>query len=149
LHNVVTSKYMLQNALYKFQSYKLENLKFKLHCHLAFKFVHFSINLINVLFFYKVHITNYKIFLKFGNYDVCHNQGKGLQRCAPRMKHGNHISCYIPRECRKAWRNEHPHSQMSRHFGSWNPDGVSNFQRETSVVKTHLTKELFVSLESF
>ncbi len=46
-----------------------------------------------------------------------HNQGKGLQRCEPRGKPSSHISCSW--ECRRMWRNEPSHSQISSHFGSW------------------------------
>jgi hypothetical protein len=45
------------------------------------------------------------------------DQGKGWQRCGPRMKPGSHISC--SQKCRKVWGNEPPHSQVSSHFGSW------------------------------
>ncbi len=38
---------------------------------------------------------------------------------------------------------------MNFHFGSWSPDGLLNLQREISGVKTHWTKELFISLKIF
>jgi len=54
------------------------------------------------------------------------DQGKGLQRCGPRGKLKNHILCF--RECKRVWGNEHPHSQVSSHFGSRSSDGLLNFQ---------------------
>jgi hypothetical protein len=35
-------------------------------------------------------------------------------------------------ECRRVWGNEHSHSQVSSHFGSWSPGGVLNFQKTIS-----------------
>jgi hypothetical protein len=63
------------------------------------------------------------------------------------MKFGSHIS--YSQECRKLWRNEPPHSQVSSHFGSWSPDGVPNLQREISRAKNHWIEKFFISLESF
>jgi hypothetical protein len=45
--------------------------------------------------------------------------------------------------------NEHSHSQMSFHFGSWSPGGLSNLQNVITGVKTHCIEEFFISLESY
>ncbi len=39
------------------------------------------------------------------------------------------------------WRNEPTHSQVDSHFGSWNPYGIPNFQKNISRVKTHWIKK--------
>jgi len=52
---------------------------------------------------------------------------QGLARLWAKRKHGSHISCFP--ECRKMWRNEPLHSQVSSHFGSWSFDGFPNLQR--------------------
>jgi hypothetical protein len=61
------------------------------------------------------------------------------------MKPGSHISC--SRKCGRVWRNEPPHSQVNSHFGSWNPNGLPNFQRAIIKVKTHWNEEFLISLE--
>jgi len=38
---------------------------------------------------------------------------------------------------------------MSSHFGSWIPEGLSNFQKAITGVKTHWIEEFFISLESY
>jgi hypothetical protein len=73
------------------------------------------------------------------------DQGKGLQRCEPRMKPKSHISC--SQECRRMWRNEPTHSQMGSHFGNWSFDGLLNFLRAISKVKTHLIENFLISLK--
>jgi len=57
------------------------------------------------------------------------------------------LSC--SRECGRMWRNELSHSQVSSHFGSCNPDGLSHYQKTIIKVKTHWIKEFVISLESF
>jgi hypothetical protein len=41
-----------------------------------------------------------------------------------------------------------PHSQMSSHFESWSHDGLLNFQKEISKVKTHCIEKFLIRLES-
>jgi hypothetical protein len=41
-------------------------------------------------------------------------------------------------ECRRVWGNEHSHSQVSSHFGSWSPGGLLSLQRAIAGVKTPL-----------
>jgi hypothetical protein len=43
--------------------------------------------------------------------------------------------------------NEPPHSQVSSHFGSWSPDGLSTFQKMIVRVKTHWIEKFLVSLK--
>jgi len=57
------------------------------------------------------------------------------------MKPGNHISCF--RECRRVWRNEPSHSQVSSHFENWSPNRLLNFQKAISRAKIHWIKEFF------
>jgi len=38
---------------------------------------------------------------------------------------------------------------VDSHFGSWNPYGVPNFQRDILGVKTHWIKKLFIPLKKF
>jgi hypothetical protein len=59
----------------------------------------------------------------------------------------SHISC--SRECKRMWGNEPPHSQMNSHFGSGSPNGLLNFQRAITRVKTHWIKKFLISLEFF
>jgi hypothetical protein len=49
----------------------------------------------------------------------------------------------------RMWGTEPTCSQMDSHFESWNPYGISNFQRDISRAKTHWIKELFISLDFF
>jgi hypothetical protein len=49
------------------------------------------------------------------------------------------------RECE----DEDSHSQMSSHFGSWGPGGLSNLLRAITEVKTLHIEEFFISLESY
>ncbi len=59
----------------------------------------------------------------------------------------SHISCF--QECKRVRGNEPPHSQVSSHFGSWSPNGLLNFQRVISGVKTHWIEKFLISLENF
>ncbi len=45
--------------------------------------------------------------------------------------------------------NEHSHSQMNSHFGSWSPNGVPKLQRTITKVKTPRLVEFFISLEIY
>jgi hypothetical protein len=65
----------------------------------------------------------------------------------PRGKPGSHISC--SRECRKMWRDEHSHSQMNSHFGTWSPNGLPNHQWAIVGVKNHWIEEFLISLNFF
>jgi hypothetical protein len=47
----------------------------------------------------------------------------------------SHISCSW--ECKRVWGNEPSYSQVSSHFGSWSPNGLSNCQKVIAGVKTH------------
>jgi hypothetical protein len=47
------------------------------------------------------------------------------------------------------WGNESSHSQVSSHFGSWNPDGLSNFQKAIARIKIHWIETLLISLKKF
>jgi hypothetical protein len=52
-------------------------------------------------------------------------------------------------KCKKVSENEHSHSQVNSHFGSWNLGGLSNLQRAIARVKTHWIQEFLISLETF
>ncbi len=54
------------------------------------------------------------------------------------MKPKSHILC--SRECRRIWR-EPTYFQVGSHFGNWNPNGFSHFQKVISGVKTHWIEE--------
>jgi len=75
------------------------------------------------------------------------DQVKSLQGCGPRRKPKSHISC--SRECKRVWGNKPSHSQVNSHYGSWNFDGLPNFQRATAGVKTHWIEEFLILLKSF
>jgi hypothetical protein len=45
--------------------------------------------------------------------------------------------------------DENSHSQVSFHCERWSPDGLPNFQRAITEVKTSCIEELFMSLESY
>jgi hypothetical protein len=45
--------------------------------------------------------------------------------------------------------NEHSHSQVSSHFGSWSLGGLSSLHKLITGVKTHCIGVLFISLESY
>jgi ribosomal protein S14 len=90
-------------------------------------------------------VFSYKLILS-QPWPRAHDQEKGLQRCGARGKPEGHISCFW--ECRRMWRNEHSHSQVSSQFGSWSPDGLSNIQRTIIRIKTHWIEVFFISLES-
>jgi hypothetical protein len=47
------------------------------------------------------------------------------------------------------YENEHSHSQMNFHFGSWSLGGLPKLQRAISKVKTPLLEEFFISLERY
>jgi hypothetical protein len=49
------------------------------------------------------------------------------------------------RECEE----EDSHSQVSSHFGSWSPSGLSNLQRIIAEVKTPCIKEFFIPLKIY
>jgi len=53
----------------------------------------------------------------------------------------------LPR-VQKSWGNEPPHSQVSSHFESWSPNGLSNLQRVITGVKTYWIEKFLISLES-
>jgi hypothetical protein len=57
----------------------------------------------------------------------------------------NHISC--SQWCRMVWGNEPTHSQLSFHFGSWSPNGLSNFQKAITGVKIHWIKKFLIPLK--
>jgi hypothetical protein len=43
-----------------------------------------------------------------------------------------------------------PHTpKVSSHFGSWNPNGIQNFQSEIARVKNHWIERFLISLKSF
>jgi hypothetical protein len=71
---------------------------------------------------------------------------QGLAKVHAKMKPRSHISC--SQECKKVWENEPPHSQLSSHFGSCSLDGLPNFQKAISGVKTHWIEKLFIFLET-
>jgi hypothetical protein len=71
---------------------------------------------------------------------------QGFAKVRAKRNPESHISCSW--ECGRVWGDEPPHSQVSSHFGSWNPDGFSNFQRTIVGVKVHFIKEFLTSLES-
>ncbi len=58
---------------------------------------------------------------------------------------GSHISCF--QECKRVRGNEPPHCQMSSHFGSWSLNGLLNFYKAISRVKTHWIEKFLISLE--
>jgi hypothetical protein len=45
--------------------------------------------------------------------------------------------------------NEHSHSQVNSHVGSWSPEGLPNLQRVIAKVKTPRLEEFFISLERY
>jgi hypothetical protein len=54
-------------------------------------------------------------------------------------------------EAQEVWENVRewtPTPQVNSHFGSWSPDGLSNFQKAIIGVKTHWIEEFLMSLES-
>ncbi len=42
-----------------------------------------------------------------------------------------------------------PHSQVSSHFGSWNPNGLLNLQKVITWDKTHWIEKFLISLENY
>jgi hypothetical protein len=71
---------------------------------------------------------------------------QGLAKGRAKSEPGNHISCSW--ECKRIWGNEHSHSEVSSHFGSWSLDGFLNFHWMILGVKTHWIKTFIISLES-
>jgi hypothetical protein len=67
---------------------------------------------------------------------------------SPRQRYGKVQAGSATRECRRVWGNEHTHSQVDSHFGSWSLNGLPNFQRTTGRVKIHWIENFFISLES-
>ncbi len=72
---------------------------------------------------------------------------QGLQRCKPRGKPGNHISC--SRECKRVWGKG-----MNPHIPKWTfilgvgvPNGFLNLQRAIAGVKTQWIEAFSISLE--
>jgi hypothetical protein len=71
-------------------------------------------------------------------------KAKGLRRYGPSVKVGSHISC--SRECERM----NPHTpKWARTLWNWIPNGLPNFQKAISIVKTHWIEEFLTSLESF
>jgi len=68
-----------------------------------------------------------------------------LQGCGPRRKLG--ITQHTLESVRKC-EGTNPHTSREFHFGSWTPDGLPNFQRASSGVKTQWLEEFFISMES-
>jgi hypothetical protein len=65
-----------------------------------------------------------------------------------RAKNEARESHFMLLECRRVWGNEPTHYQVNSHFGNWSPNGLSNFQKTISKVKTHLIEGFFISLKS-
>jgi hypothetical protein len=72
---------------------------------------------------------------------------QGLEKVQAKSEPRGNIS--YSRECKTMWGNEPPHSQMSSHFGNWNPNRLPNLQKAISEVKTHWIEEFLISLEIF
>jgi hypothetical protein len=70
---------------------------------------------------------------------------QGLTKVWAKSEPESHISC--SQECKKVWKYEPPHSQVSSHFGSWSPHGLLNFQRAIVEVKIHWNEDFIISLE--
>jgi hypothetical protein len=102
---------------------------------------------LNNLIFHQVHPMNMYFHRR------CRNPSLGLATKA-RACNGTgqewspKITSHAPEnvgECE----NEQSHSQMSSHFGNWNPGGLSNLHRTIAGVKTHHIEKLFISLEIY
>jgi hypothetical protein len=65
-----------------------------------------------------------------------------LQRCEPKVKPRNHISCSW--KCKRVWGNEPPHSQVNSHFGNGSPNGLLNFRKAIAWVKTHFIEFFYI-----
>jgi hypothetical protein len=105
--------------------------------------IHFHSNCLPTMypyvFFFK---TPYVATLALGS-----RPKQGLARLwTKREAQGGHISCSW--ECKRVWENEPSHFQVNSHFGSWSPNGLSNFQRAIEGVKTHWIETFLISLES-
>ncbi len=72
----------------------------------------------------------------------CHNPSLGLATKAKVCKGKAKKSV---RECE----NEDSHSQLSSHFGSWSPSGLSNLHRVIAKVETPCIEKFFISSESY
>jgi hypothetical protein len=59
------------------------------------------------------------------------------------------VTSHAPRNVGKC-EGMNPHtSKGAFHFGNWNPNGLPNFHRAISGVKTQFIEELFISLQSY
>jgi hypothetical protein len=74
----------------------------------------------------------------FGRFRI-HDQGKGLQEVEPRERPRNVGEC----------EDEHSHSQVNSHVGSWSPIGLSNLQKVIAKVKTPHLEKFFISLKNY
>jgi len=78
-------------------------------------------------------------------YPWARDQGKGLQRCGPRVN--LRVTFHAPGSAGEC-EGMNPHnSQVSSHFWNWSPNGLLNFQRAISKVKTHWIKKFLISLK--
>ncbi len=71
---------------------------------------------------------------------------QGLAKVRAKSELESYISCF--RKSKRVWGNEHPHSQVSSHFGSWSPNGLPNFQKAIVGVKSHWIENFLISLKS-
>jgi hypothetical protein len=103
-------------------------------------------------FFPTYHEKFFWVQPKVFGYLICCNLSLGLATkvrvCegATKSEPKSHISC--SRECKRAWKNEPPHSQMNSHLESWNPNGFPNLQRVIVGVKTHWIEKFLKSLKN-
>jgi hypothetical protein len=94
------------------------------------------------------------LFTCVWKYCYCRNLNHGLVTRARACKVVSQdrslgVTPHAPKSARECERNEPSHSQMNSHFGSWSPNGLSNFQKAIARVKTHWIEEFFISLESY
>jgi hypothetical protein len=77
----------------------------------------------------------------------CCNPNLGLARLQAKMK--SRICISRSHECKRVLGNEHSHSQVNSHFGSWSPNGLLNLQKAIARVKTHWIEKFFILLEIY
>jgi hypothetical protein len=90
------------------------------------------------------------IMKNYHNMNLFHNPSLGLvtnvRACKGAGQEGSPgVTSHVPGSVGEC---EGMNSQVNSHFGSWGPNGLPNFQRVISGVKTHWIEEFLISMES-
>jgi hypothetical protein len=124
----------------------LLNLWCNLMCKSLYATIEMLLYLYNMNCMFGNNINNYEKYKKYSNshQEDCEISVKPFFNVAtlalgswPRQGFAKVRAKSEARKCGRMGKNEPPHSQVSSHFGSLNPNGFPNFQRIILGVQTH------------